>query len=487
MNQFPIRVRLTAWYTIALGIAMLVLALTMYSAMRRAIVVAADGELRSRLEAIAPFIDSRLHGKHATELPHEFETHLSGVQPGGELLQVADSQRLWVYQSDSILPYHLPMPLIQHLNEPRFETVTASGTSLRIVSEMIQVDGVEYNVELAQNIGDYYGLLNRFALLAAWFFPGVLLLSSAGGYWLCRKALSPVDEIAKRARTISAHNLNMRLSIPKTRDELQRLSETLNDMMARLDTAFKRIAQFTADASHELRTPIALIRTTSELALRNPESLEHCVKALQRINLNAERSTHLIATLMELARADSGAQGLNISSTSLSEAITDACDQMEVCARVKQITFTRTILGEVFVYGDPEALRRLFLVLIDNAVKYTPSGGSISVLVSRSGNQVVCVVSDSGVGIPSHAMPHIFERFYRVDQARSRESGGAGLGLAIARWIADAHRASIEVESTVGHGSMFRVSMTILEPTPLGAGSRYSAMGDSCLSTERVR
>jgi signal transduction histidine kinase len=151
---------------------------------------------------------------------------------------------------------------------------------------------------------------------------------------------------------------------------------------------------------------------------------------------------------------------------SLSEAVKDACDQSERCARAKQITFSHAVPGGILVDGDPEALRRLFLILIDNAIKYTPSGGSISVSLKCSDGHTICEVSDSGIGIPPNHIPRIFERFYRVDQARSRETGGAGLGLAIARCIADAHRAVIDVESTVGHGSMFRVRMPAGQPTP---------------------
>jgi heavy metal sensor kinase len=364
------------------------------------------------------------------------------------------------------------MPPILQLGKQSFQTITATGVVLRTLSSTVRIDGRIYTVQLADSVSQYYEMLNRLAWLAVWFLPAVLLLSSVGGYWLCRRALAPVDEIAASARSISAQNLNLRLTVPRTGDELQRLSETLNDMIARLDASFKRITQFTADASHELRTPIALIRTTSELSTRKPKSLEDCLKALERIHLHAERMTRLIDTLMELARADSGAEELNISAMNLSVAMSDACDQGEPSARAKQITLTRTISSGVFVYGDAEALRRLFLILIDNAVKYTPSNGSISVSLSRARDHAMCEVRDCGIGIPNEELPKIFGRFYRVDKTRSRESGGAGLGLAIAQWIAEAHRIVIEVESILGHGSVFRVRMPIKETMALGERTR---------------
>ena len=244
---------------------------------------------------------------------------------------------------------------------------------------------------------------------------------------------------------------------------MQRLSETFNQMMDRLETAFKRITQFTADASHELRTPTALIRTTAELSLRRDRNTAEYREALGQVLEEAERMGILIDSLMTLARMDSGAESLSYTIVDVASILRAASSAGQPLADSKQIRFEREIPDEpIPVYGDPHALRRLFLILIDNAVKYTPTGGRVSIALRATGNDAVVQVRDTGIGISQEDLPFIFERFYRADKARSRETG-AGLGLSIARWIAEAHRAEILVESAVGQGSTFEVRIPLLQ------------------------
>jgi signal transduction histidine kinase len=232
-------------------------------------------------------------------------------------------------------------------------------------------------------------------------------------------------------------------------------------MMDRLEGAFKRITQFTADASHELRTPTALIRTAAELSLRRDRDSAHYREVLAQVLEEAERMGILIESLMTLARMDSGAESLNYSTVDIASVLREASSSSQPLADSKQIHFEREVPGEpILVNGDAHVLRRLFLILIDNAVKYTPSNGRVSITLMTRGNDVVVQVRDTGIGISQEDLPFIFERFYRADKARSRESG-AGLGLSIARWIAEAHRGSVRVESVVGQGSIFEVSIPV--------------------------
>jgi signal transduction histidine kinase len=263
------------------------------------------------------------------------------------------------------------------------------------------------------------------------------------------------------ARSISEHSLSKRLVRLDTGDELERLAETFNQMMDRLEGAFKRITQFTADASHELRTPTALIRTAAELSLRRDRDSAEYRETLRQVLEEAQRMGILIESLMTLARMDSGAESLNYSTVDIASILREASSASQPLADTKQIHFEREIPNEpILVSGDPHALRRLFLILIDNAVKYTPANGQVSITLHRNGNDVAAKVRDTGIGIAHEDLPLIFERFYRADKARSRESG-VGLGLSIARWVADAHRGSIRVESVVGHGSIFEVRIPI--------------------------
>jgi signal transduction histidine kinase len=268
-----------------------------------------------------------------------------------------------------------------------------------------------------------------------------------------------VDAITSTARSIGEHNLSRRLQIPRTGDELQRLSETFNQMMDRLEAAFKRITQFTADASHELRTPVALMRTAAELSLRRQRNEADYKEALSQILEEAERMSVLIESLMTLARMDSGSETLNLKRVDLASILRGVCTQSETLAESKQIRFQYDLPAEaVPVDADELAIRRLFLILIDNAIKYTAAGGLVHVKLETDGRHAVVEVGDTGIGIPNEDIPHIFERFFRADKARSREIG-AGLGLSIARWIADVHNANIEVDSILGAGSCFKFSM----------------------------
>jgi heavy metal sensor kinase len=300
--------------------------------------------------------------------------------------------------------------------------------------------------------------LRRVRWLLLWSAPAVLLLASLGGIWISRRALAPVDEITLAARSIGIQSLSQRLDVPSTGDELQRLSETWNEMLARLEAAVKRLSQFTADASHELRTPVALIRTTAELTLRRERSPETYREALRQVVLESERTSRLVDDLLLLARADAGLPSLALERMELTPLVRDVCQQGQVLAESRQLQISTVAPEEpVFVEANDPALRRMLLLLLDNAMKYTPVGGRIVLSVDRDPGGATVAVRDTGIGIPETALPHVFERFYRVDESRNRDAGGTGLGLSIAKWIAERHHASLEAESVVGEGSVFRI------------------------------
>src|SRR2546428_263395 len=238
-------------------------------------------------------------------------------------------------------------------------------------------------------------------------------------------------------------------------------------MLERLESAFKRISQFTADASHELRTPVALMRTTAELSLRKPRPEAEYREALTQILRELETTSALVEKLMLLARADSGVEALQFAPLDLAENLREACRQGHTLAQAKQISLQEQIANRpVIVEGDAHALQRLFLILIDNAVKYTPAEGRVTASLTDTNGFAVAEIRDTGIGIATVDLPHIFERFYRADKARSREMGGVGLGLSIGRWIAEAHGGAIEVESTPSQGSVFRVRLPISKGEP---------------------
>lgn len=378
------------------------------------------------------------------------------------MVQILDGSRHWLYQSESIRGFELPAPRPAHTSS--LATRVLKGVPVRIKTGTVAVAGEDYTAQLATTLDTAYLAMDHFRLLLVALIPLMVLVASAGGDWLSRRALAPVDRIIDDARSIGLGSISRRLLVPATGDELQRLSETLNDMIQRIEFAFRRIVQFTADASHEMRAPIALIRGTAELALIQPRDSASYRVALTDILLESERTSKLVEDLLTIARADSGSDQLTMTPIDLSEPLLDACSQGALMAGTKKVSFSKVVPGcQALVHGDRDALRRLFLILMDNAVKYTPAGGTIHVALSVNGAAASVSVRDTGIGIADADLAHIFERFYRADKARQRDSGGVGLGLSIARWIADSHEATIEVQSWPGAGSDFQVRLARLK------------------------
>jgi heavy metal sensor kinase len=476
MKLASIRVRLTAWYFAVLAITLSLFGAGMFFIMRESVHTAVDDELMTRFNGVRRFTQAVFQRSRSIEdVQYELREH-SGLKPGGDLMQVSDGSGKWVFQSRSIRSYNVPIGSLLG-DQPQLKTIDVDGSPLRILTAKVDVGGQQLTVQLATALGGFYGVQRRFGWLILWTVPVVLIFATTSGYWMSRRALAPVDRITDTARSIGEHNLSQRLAVPQTGDELQRLSETLNSMLARLDTAFqrldtayKKIVQFTADASHELRTPVAFVRTTAEVALQRKRAASDYEEVLRRILSESEHTSVLLDDLLTLARADSGAVTLKAAEMDLCASVKEVCSQGSTLAGPRNIAFEWQVPDQHLpVKGDPIALRRLFLILIDNALKYTPSGGRVTVRLRRVDGTGNFEVRDTGVGIAAEDLPHIFERFYRADKVRSREMGGVGLGLSIAQWIADAHGASIHAESTLGQGSVFSVRIPLPQMNALRA------------------
>jgi len=288
--------------------------------------------------------------------------------------------------------------------------------------------------------------------------PILLLISSAGGYWVSRRALKPVDRITTTARSISIRNLSERLPVTETGDELQRLAETCNAMLDRLESAVYQIKQFTADASHELRGPLSFTRTVAEVALRNPHADLESRKAFEDIVDEAAKAAILLEDMLTLARADAAPFSMTLEPIDLAAVIEDVCAMARPIAEQRGLTLTVSHAGEpsVGVLGDFSSLRRLLWILLDNALKYTHARGQIEVLLTVISDRTTLLVRDNGIGISPTDLPHVFDRFYRADPSRGMVEGN-GLGLAIAKWIAETHRAQLSVASEERRGSTFQL------------------------------
>ncbi|MGH9763710.1 MAG: sensor histidine kinase, partial [Blastocatellia bacterium] len=284
-----------------------------------------------------------------------------------------------------------------------------------------------------------------------------LSLAVGGGYLLMKRALGPVDELTRAAEHITSRNLSERLPVPPTRDEIARLSVTLNKMIERLEESFSRIAQFTADASHELRTPLTILRGELEVALRRSEIGAEEREVLESVLEETERLSKTVENLMTLSRLDSGELKLALIQFDAGKLCKETVDQMRLLADDKLVALDCSSSGSVVVTADVLRIRQIMINLIDNAIKYTPAGGRVEVRVFRQGEDIVIEVADTGCGMPSEAVPFIFNRFYRIDDARSRQTGGIGLGLSITKSICDLHRGRMVVDTLVGKGTSVRV------------------------------
>jgi heavy metal sensor kinase len=469
LGRFSIRFRLTAWYSLSLAVVLGLLAVASYFAMRASMYRAVDVDLRFSLAGVEEFLESQ-QGSSLSALPDEI-SHKSTL---GVLFQIFDDQGKLVYQSDVLASHHIkPLPPAASGGAIAFRKTGPEGWPVRLAAQRITFRGQPIIVEVAQPMRFHYASLREFATSLLISLPLLVVIAAFVGYWLSGRALAPVNRIVEEARAIDSSRLSQRLSVPAAHDELRRLSETLNSMLDRIEAAVTRIKQFTADASHELRAPVTLMQAAAEYNLRRERTREELVEAMEKILRESKRTSQLIDNLLLLARADSDEEVLNSTPVHVNSVLRDAVDRAREFAAGKNIRLASNIgENELFVSGDAGLLQRLFFVLIENGIKYTPGNGSVSVALRPSSDEVVIEVADTGIGITPEDVPHVFDRFWRVDKARSRKMGGTGLGLSIAKWIVEKSSGTIRVESAVGHGSKFEVRLPKLQSNHTVTASR---------------
>jgi heavy metal sensor kinase len=341
--------------------------------------------------------------------------------------------------------------------------ITPNGPVIRYVVRPIAGAGPQFGAVLAgastqtAELGLQQLLGTLVVMVVIGVFPAVFI-----GRWIAQRALEPVDRIITEVREITdGRSLHRRLAVPMVRDELGRLAETLNQMMTRLERSFAALRRFTADASHELKTPLTVVRAGVERAITRPDLPQETLAALEETLQEVNRMTELLEALLTLARADEGRAELHREPVDLRAIVAEAGETGELLAEQAGVTIdVRTPAEPVVLDVDRSRVRQLILNLLENAVKYTPRGGSVSVQLGAGDGRVVLTVADSGIGIAPGDLPHIFDRFWRADSARTRTGArpGTGLGLAICKWIAEAHGGVIDVQSRPGRGTTFSVS-----------------------------
>lgn len=434
MNWHSVGVRLTARYLAVLAIGLALFAAAIWIAMDFSLHRALDQSLTSRLHALGRYLDAEALGNDLPAIAEEVREYASGL-PAGHSLVVRDRNGAVIYATR-------PDLLRRRIH---VEPLTARGHALQ--------------AELGAPVQEVQDTLRLLGIVLLSAIPIVLLAAGLAGWWLSRRALAPVDRITEDAEALSVQDLSARLHVPSTGDEFERLASAWNRMLDRIEGTVQRVTRFTTDAAHELRTPIAVIRTSAELSLRQERSPASYQQTLSGILHEGENLTHLVDQLMFLARHDSGALSLRSDAVSLPHLLEDVHQSLEPIARDRHISFQLQLAPvPVHVSGDRGALRRLLVILADNALQFTPPGGTITVRLTSQQDRCSVAVTDTGIGIHSADMPHLFERFYRAD--RSRSTPGHGLGLAIAMAIARSHQAELTVDSQPGQGATFTLSLS---------------------------
>ena len=338
-----------------------------------------------------------------------------------------------------------------------YSLTVAEGTRVRLLVREARSGGRPVYVRVGRSERFAREELGEFATVLGLSLPFAFAAAVAAGYLLARRALAPVSAMTTRARRITAEHLDERLPVENPSDEFGQLAGVVNDALDRLERAFDTLRRFTADASHELRTPLTAIRSVGEVGLRERRGEADYREMIGSILEETERLTALVDSLLLLSRADAGKADLRPALMSLDDLANEVAADLAVLAEEKRQEVRVEAPAVVTVVADRPAMRQAAINLLDNAIKYSPEGAVIRLVVRRDGPSAVLDCVDAGPGIAPEDLPHVFERFYRADRARSRVSGSAGLGLAIARWAVEANRGRIEVESEVSRGSVFRI------------------------------
>jgi heavy metal sensor kinase len=313
--------------------------------------------------------------------------------------------------------------------------------------------------------------LGEILLVLVLGLPVIVVLAGGGGYLLAQRALAPIDQLAVEARRITADRLHERLSVPNTHDEIGRLAAVINDTFARLESSFEQLRRFTADASHELRTPLSVVRGIGELGLRETRTPLEYKDTVGSMLEEVDRLTRLVDTLLQLSRGDAGTIRLSREVIDLGDLVRDVVSSLGILAEERQQRIDITTAANVRVSVDRLVLRDAVTNLVDNAIKYSPNRSTIAIAVDGERENATLTVSDQGGGIPQEHRERIFDRFYRIDEGRSREMGGTGLGLAIAKWAIEAHDGRITVDNGVQGGAVFRVALPLI---PVASSARES-------------
>jgi len=466
MKKFnlPIKWRLTIWYGAVLSLILIIFASGIFIYFKNSLQESIDAKIRS----IGEVLSSSMTDTHNTSVFGNFERYLENVlgkKPKGKFIQIMDSSgRIGAKMSDiegEALPTSFSALERAMRGEVVYETIERTSPRLRMITiPIMENKKVTSVVQVGTSLEDFDETIKKLLLIMIISIPSSICVTIIVGYFMAKKALRPVDQIRRAAVKISSSNLDERIDIVGRRDELGRLAETFNAMIGRLKDAFQRINQFSIDVSHELKTPLTILKGETEVALRKEREKQDYQELLKSNLEEIDRMSCIIDDLLLLSKADTKEIKLNVEDVALRDLIMDVCMDMKVVADKKNVELETSELEDIRLKGDELKLRRMLLNVVENGIKYSHAGGKVSVSSYANNGYAKIDIMDNGIGISEEDIKYIFDRFYRADRSRKRESG-SGLGLSISRWIAEAHKGSIEVKSQSSQGSMFTIKLPI--------------------------
>ena len=481
-----IRTRLTLWYTGVLALVIVVLCGVAYFIFWRSAVRRTDANLVELSDSFLVTLRAELEDQTGSDVFRTAAQEAIDEHHFRDTVYViADETGKVILSSQETLPPNAPAKAARKqilssnslqrflaaskLSERLFGHIAVTEAGYRAFAQRFAAKGRTYTLIILQSLHPQKEMMEEAGAVFAWLIPLAILLACGGGYFLARKSLAPVVAMSSQAGRIGAENLHERLAIQNEKDELGHLARSFNNLLNRLSESFDRQRRFMADASHELRTPVAILRGESEVALsQQARSPEEYRESLDVMHHEAERLTRIVEDLFTLTRADAGQYPLQPHNFYLDELISECVHSARTLAQAKKISLTFDGAPESPIHADESLVRRMLLNLLDNAIKYTPDFGRVSVSCQRNGKEYAVSIADTGPGIPPELRPRIFERFFRADKARSRsesDGGGAGLGLAISRWIAEAHHGRLELSRSDSTGSTFSAYFPV-DPPP---------------------
>lgn len=478
MKVASLRFRVTSWYCGLLAVTLLIFGAAVWLGLRNYLFTTIERTLRDDSDNIVKQFVSHVDEKGMAWLAGEIEESYA-PESDGRYIRILREGRV-IYQSrnaqaEAMRTMPSTAPDFRRKNGT-FRTIMAgsAGRSLLYTLPWVSPAGVHYVVQTSAPIESVHKILRSLFIALSLLTPLILLGAAFGGYLLMNVPFRPVVALTQQAEQIGTHDLGERLPVIPTGDEMERLSISLNRMIERLENALAHNRRFSADVSHELRTPLTIMRGELEPLVENPELSPQSQDAIGSSLEEIERMSDIVENLLAISKLDFRSS-MPRSPVNLELLASSTVEQMQLLAEDKDLTVHSDAAGETWVPGDRGHLQQVIVNLLDNAFKYTPSGGAVWLRVSTEGSHGIVEIRDNGIGIPAECLPFVFDRFYRADKARSRESGGTGLGLSIVSAICTAHGGTISIQSSEGAGTTVRVQLPLCTPEEVARAKESEA------------